>query len=1385
MVKKHWSIYKVNNFLVFNILFSLLLAVLPGASSASEVCSGIFEDVSRSEINLDKEIEVFNSWGEIVRRAPDYDKGRKQRAGLSDDINQMGLAEKMIKLSNNVYEPVQTLVSSVRLERRLIGLDEYFKTREMVLNELLKQPLTELKEPIFLPSIYENILSLKALHSKIDPVEYNKHQEAFRKKEESENKEEDQDSKAEDQSQSKDENQSGNQKSPEGMRESHMEEYRDEINDLLMEPGGGEVLHLVGIESAVSKLSNPKVKGFINSLFENIHDDKLTPDHSLRVNIDPVIRKTGENYQKGFILPEPSAKLTEISLFTTQNKEIVTGDYGSFTIKKISELYYKAFAKTGHFDKRIDFDVVDAKNIPLDPARIQLLSEKSRIKDSEWPQEISEIFNIVKASRVGEYEKLEYLAEWFTTTEFFTYGTAKEVGGKETLEASINKLESLRQVMHPALALAKTGVMNCDGASRLFAVLVRDYLGLPTRVSGGRPATGYKIGSTEKEPMLVSDSNAVPHAWVQVYVSGRWVDFEVTPEQRKKDDKKEDSQSQDNRLENFDEAKDKEEQRQTKEESQEKSKDQEAEQSSENQESTKSESGGQSSESSKNDRSSERIDSRSKDDFSDSVRKQNKSSEQAEENSKGNSLSKKELEKAREELEKKIEEFKEQRKKEAEERSSKAAEKKASESSKEENGESNANDSKANKKEDENSRKNSEGDAQSKETSEAESGKESKDSESKSKDNENNNNNNEKNSSESKSEAKEGKEKKDQTRDFNEKNNITKMEDIPDTLEGVFLGESVANVLRAYIHKNSRQETMQKIVTVVNSLGFTLKGVGVKIKQETQIELEAMYQNKDASIKELFENFSVQKVKKQEDLVSLALHLRKVLGLIGRYSKLTAEEQKLYTEINEFIKTAKQNRNANSSQIEAVERIFRDSAGDISRELLKKMFGEDVVVPGSPEMLEMSRSLMSNKLYGFVRSALVSKHFDFVLNSESIPVEKFEKTLMRFHQEQNNNRGTVFAQLNDIGRIANWKWELEMDPDPIIMFLGKLFKGEQKMDFFREQEVVYGAEKVAKRRFSALYYDVSGSMGFQGRSEVQASAIVAYVDKALSEKDGFGKPVHQVYLYPFGDNVKTDRGIEIRTVEEAVNVISSFVSGKTDSGTTTKIQTTFDHFFDMIHEVKNDASTNKEHPLHGFERANMVLMTDGVDSSLNLKKVQERIKDLPEEFKVLLNLISIGEHNRELADFAEGTNSENSRSTHHFFDSKKIEEFLYEGENFKIEKDAFRSSEGNRDWIYDSNLDSIVFREPSISDLSNHYQALRSKIKVDPEAEIYEGSTQNLMFLKDIKRDYPAELFTKEERMAVGVKILENYPRLMGKNLDALALGESNLLKYLDSWIVE
>ena len=75
------------------------------------------------------------------------------------------------------------------------------------------------------------------------------------------------------------------------------------------------------------------------------------------------------------------------------------------------------------------------------------------------------------------------------------------------------------------------------------------------------------------------------------------------------------------------------------------------------------------------------------------------------------------------------------------------------------------------------------------------------------------------------------------------------------------------------------------------------------------------------------------------------------------------------------------------------------------------------------------------------------------------------------------------------------------------------------------------------------------------KARTQASAIAAIIDRALSEKDPFGNPLHRVILFPFGDSV--GKGIYVESAEQAKNIILQFLTTPTESSEGTQFQPCF------------------------------------------------------------------------------------------------------------------------------------------------------------------------------------------------------------------------------------
>lgn len=157
---------------------------------------------------------------------------------------------------------------------------------------------------------------------------------------------------------------------------------------------------------------------------------------------------------------------------------------------------YSVTAKIEKFEMEMTAEMSD-----LNPMQNEFLRAPVGIDESEWPERMSnELFPLLNKNSP---QRAAQLIEGFIRNRYLYSVDAKDESD-------------------PIAALNK-GAFQCDMAALIMVALLRDHLKIPARAVGGLRA---KAGPDQTS---VAFTPGEGHAWVEVYVNGRWETFDPTP----------------------------------------------------------------------------------------------------------------------------------------------------------------------------------------------------------------------------------------------------------------------------------------------------------------------------------------------------------------------------------------------------------------------------------------------------------------------------------------------------------------------------------------------------------------------------------------------------------------------------------------------------------------------------------------------------------------------------------------------------------------------------------------------------------------------------------------------------------------------------------------
>lgn len=553
-----------------------------------------------------------------------------------------------------------------------------------------------------------------------------------------------------------------------------------------------------------------------------------------------------------------------------------------------------------------------------------------------------------------------------------------------------------------------------------------------------------------------------------------------------------------------------------------------------------------------------------------------------------------------------------------------------------------------------------------------------------------------------------------------------------------------------------------------HSLGMQNK----KAKSDIQALTSRMYGMKEGTLVELLTEAKAQIHSDPTVSYRYLKAVKDFISEIGNLRELNEKEQQLHDELGSIMHDFSKLNHPNAKEEALTQSVLKGLPGEIIKQIIRDRFPK-VEEIGSVDQKAFVTALKNGGLDNIMQASLVGKHFNFLLNAEREHKLRYAKSILRAYTLKNRNEDIVLARPEDVAKFERWILDIQYNPDPVLMLLDNLLKDQQYMMGYRQQYATSGSQGSIERKHTNIFFDISASM--IGRpAEVQASAIAAIVDKALSEKDPFGNHLHKVVLFPFGMTVHD--GIHVTTAAEAKREVLNFLSRPTEANDGTNIQACFDAHFQMIKDsikASNPSSPDLSQRLK-LNRANMILLTDG-GSSVNKEKTINEINALPGYVKTMFNLVALGGRNLTLEEIVQYTNTKNSKSMVTEITAEMMEKFAKDAKKVDFDPEAF---------VFDSRAGSIS--HGIISRINN----LRSP---ETEESVPGNDLVQLVSLMKRKHDSPnnptliSELLEVEtillnseigEDIKIGfvTELLRKYHQLGGNDLGELSIVEFSQL---------
>jgi len=553
---------------------------------------------------------------------------------------------------------------------------------------------------------------------------------------------------------------------------------------------------------------------------------------------------------------------------------------------------------------------------------------------------------------------------------------------------------------------------------------------------------------------------------------------------------------------------------------------------------------------------------------------------------------------------------------------------------------------------------------------------------------------------------------------------------------------------------------------------YSLAMQNKKAKSDLQALTSRMYGMKEGTLVELLTEAKAQIHSDPTISYRYLKAVKDFISEIGNLRELNEKEQHLHDELVSIMHDFSKLNHPSAKEEALTQSVLKGLPGETIKIIIRDRFPK-VEKAGSVDQKAFVTALRNGGLDNIMQASLVGKHFNFLLNAEREHKLRYAKSILRAYTLKNRNEDIVLARPEDVAKFERWILDIQYNPDPVLMLLDNLLKDQQYMMGYRQQYATAGSQSTIERKHTNIFFDISGSM--HGRpAEVQASAIAAIVDKALSEKDPFGNHVHKVVLFPFGDTVHT--GIHVTTAAEAKREVLNFLSRPTDATEGTNIQACFDAHFQMIKDsikASNPSSADFSQRLK-LNRANMILLTDG-GAYVDKQKTINEINALPGYVKTMFNLVALGGRNSTLEEIVQYTNTKNSKSMVTEITAEMMEKFAIDAKKVDFDPEAF---------VFDSSVGSIG--HGIISRINN--------LRIPDTAESASGNDLSLLIsMMKRKQDSPnnpkliSELLEVETvllnstigadiKIGFVTELLRNYQQLGGNDLGELSVVEFSQL---------
>ncbi len=363
-----------------------------------------------------------------------------------------------------------------------------------------------------------------------------------------------------------------------------------------------------------------------------------------------------------------------------------------------------------------------------------------------------------------------------------------------------------------------------------------------------------------------------------------------------------------------------------------------------------------------------------------------------------------------------------------------------------------------------------------------------------------------------------------------------------------------------------------------------------------------------------------------EDVWKGLMQIQREILLLAELRRLSSHEEQFLGAIQRLLSQVAPLADADSQDIGRAKLLIKNLPGKLSRKILEEKVGGPLSLDDSPPLRKLAKALKQGELEYFEQLAGANAFSKLVLTHYSEPIYDDIPTYERDILAQ-SRRNIVIAK--DLTEFPNFLWNLRPGEHPFAQFV----EGTQFALGARKTNRVISPKKPLTRTFTVVLYDISPSMAGDKIKMVQL-VLGAIRDRALSEQDSMGLPLHETIEIPFDTAVVLNKIQHFSTPHDAqvqLNVDSHAELAANGNGT--DIQAAVEYFLRFVGDTyakeKNNPKIKRK-----VARVNLVLLSDG-GSSIDLAALKSIINSLPPEIQIYMNFIAVQESNASLEKLAE------------------------------------------------------------------------------------------------------------------------------------------------------